>query len=423
MRATVILLATISLLAACGLPSAEGPEGAELARSDAPLSVSDVPAADVAAVVEADTAFALDLLREAYRSDNLILSPFSVATALGMLEPGARGETRAEMAAMLHETLADDRLHPARGALLAAVNTASSALPEGQDDPFTLRAVDATWAQSGYPILPEFLDVLAHSYDAGAFLIDFAADPEAARRAINDWVAGQTEDRIEDLVPEGVIDPLTRLVLTNAVYFKASWEEQFDPAATADREFSPEAGEPVPVPFLHASRTLSFVEADGFRAAWIPYVGDASLMVLLPDGDLATLLAGLTPEVLAQATEARAGMQVDLALPKFEFRSELSLAEVLQSLGMRAAFDPGAADLTGIVAARELVVQDVVHQGFVKLDEQGTEAAAATAVVVGLTAAPVETVELVLDRPFLFLIRHDPTGEILFAGVVANPAA
>lgn len=420
MKRCTVVLASIALVAACGQPSAEGPEGAEVARSDASLAVSDVPLGDVASVVASDTAFALDLLAEVYRGDNLIFSPFSIATALGMLEPGARGDTRAEMATMLHETLPDVRLHPARGALLVAVDAAPA---EEAEDPFTLRAVNATWAQRDYPILAPYLDVLARSYDAGAFLVDYSADPEAARRTINGWVADQTENRIEDLVPEGVITALTRLVLTNAVYFQASWLEQFDPDLTEDRTFTPAGGDPVTVPFVHGSQQIPYVDGDGFRAAWIPYVGDASMMVILPDGEIASLVGALTPQALEAALATRSGVQVDLAIPKFEYRSELPLSAALQSLGMQAAFDPGAADLTGIVAERELFVQDVVHQGFVKLDEQGTEAAAATAVVVGLTSAPLEAAELVLDRPFLFLIRHDPTGEILFAGVVANPSA
>jgi serpin B len=307
---------------------------------------------------------------------------------------------------------------------LAAI-AASGQSPEGEDPPpFRLRAVNSLWLQRDYPVLAEYLDTLAASYDAGLNLLDFIADPEGSRRTINDAVAVATEDRIEELIPEGVITDLTRLVLTNAVYFKANWASEFDPAATAPAPFRLADGTETTVPMMHTSATVDFAHGRGFVAAWLPYVGDASMMVLLPEGDLADLLADLSPEDLQAANQARLAHMVDLAVPRFEFRSQLTLAPLLQELGMEAAFvpppAPGSADLTGITAVRELYVQDVVHEGFVKVDEKGTEAAAATAVVVGVTSLP-PAATLHLDRPFLFLISHESTGEILFAGVVARP--
>jgi len=424
MRVLPSLLIGLSMIAAaCGQPAAQGPSGVEEARSEVAFEVSSVPEGDVSAVVAGDTAFALELASQLYEGENLIFSPFSITTALGMLEPGARGETRTEMAAMLHETLPEERLHPARGALLAAVNAPPVSLPEGDAEPFTLRAVNASWSQRGYPILVDYLDVLARSYDTGTFLLDFG-DPDGSRLTINDWVADQTEQRIEDLIPEGVITDLTRLVLTNAIYFKANWLSQFSPDQTEDGSFHANAGE-VTVPFMHGSMRTPFAEQDGFKAAWLPYVGDASMMLILPDGDIEALLESLDPATLAAARTARGDFQIELAMPKFEFRSPSMLSDTLKALGMVTAFVPpsgsNGADLTGIVAERELYVQEVVHQGFIKVDEVGTEAAAATAVVVGTTSMP-QPAELTLDRPFLFIIQHEPTGAILFAGVVANPA-
>lgn len=409
------------LLASCVGGDAGG--GLETVRG----SVSFDPGAgaeDLAALVEGDTAFALDLLRVGWDGDNLILSPFSIATALGMLAAGARGETRSEMAAVLHETLSEEALHPARGALLAAI-AASDQSPQGEDPPpFRLRSVNSLWLQRDYPVLAAYLDTLAASYDAGLTLLDFVADPEGARRTINDAVAAATEDRIEELIPEGVITDLTRLVLTNAVYFKANWANEFDPAVTAPATFRLVDGTETTVPMMRTSATVDYVRGRGFVAAWLPYVGDASMMVLLPDGDIADLVANLTSEDLRAAREARLPHMLDLAMPRFEFRSQLTLAPLLRELGMQAAFvpppGPASADLTGITETRELYVQDVVHEGFVKVDEKGTEAAAATAIVVGVTSLP-PSATLHLDRPFLFLISHEGTGEVLFAGVVAQP--
>ncbi|HSL27003.1 MAG TPA: serpin family protein [Acidimicrobiia bacterium] len=422
MRARLLL--SLLALAACTTSAAHDElPGVEVSRSDVAFTPS-ASASDLAAVVAADTAFALDLVSAAGTDHNLIVSPFSIATALGMLEPGARGATRAEMATVLHETLVDEQLHPARGALLAALAD-QPAVSEELPPPFTLRAHNMVWAQRDYPILGPYLDVLAASYDAGLARLDFGSDPDAARITINDAVAEQTEQRIEDLIPEGVITDLTRLVLTNAVYFRANWLNEFDPEQTSDGVFHTASGSEVTVPMMSISALFDYADGDGYAAARLPYVGDASMMVLLPDLDLPDLIERLTVEEITAARERAASFQVDLTMPRFEFRTQLGLADVLQALGMRSAFvpppGPGSADLTGIVETPELFVQDVVHQGFVAVDEKGTEAAAATAVIAGATSMP-PTATLILDRPFLFLIQHDATGEILFAGVVADPA-
>ena len=418
------LLSLLILLAACGgEPLAVG-DDAEVARGSAPFEPS-APASDLAAVVAADTTFGLDLMGRAWTGDNLIISPFSIATALGMLEAGARGETQAQMAAVLHETLSDGALHDARGTLLAALASEAPATDE-EPPPFTLRAVNTLWAQRGYPILEDYLELLSGSYDAGVSLLDFLSDPEASRVVINGAIAEQTEQRITDLIPEGVITDLTKLVLTNAVYFKANWLNEFSPDATSDGTFQTAAGPEVTVPMMHTATRIQYIDGDGYTAAWLPYVGDATMMVILPDDDIDGLLATLTVDELGEASRSAGGFQVDLTMPRFEFRSQLPLASVLQGLGMEAAFLPppgdGTADLTGIVEVRELYVQDVIHEGFVKVDEKGTEAAAATAIIAGATSMP-EPATLVLDRPFLFLIQHQSSGEVLFAGIVADPSA
>ncbi|MGH8927821.1 MAG: serpin family protein [Acidimicrobiia bacterium] len=411
------------LLVACGTLQAGGddPPGIEMSRSSVAFEWS-APLADLAALVEADTRLAIDLLRQSWTSENLIMSPFSIATALGMLGPGARGETRSEMATVLHETLPDDRLHRARATLLVAL---APEQPEGSGDdppPFTLRAANQVWAQRGYAILESYLDELSRSYDAGVALLDFMANPEDSRVSINDAIAEQTEQRIEDLIPEGVITDLTRLILTNAIY--ANRLNEFDPERTSDGPFHTQLTEVV-VPMMTTTASMRYYQGDGYTAAWLSYVGDADMMVLLPDGDIESLLGTLTVEELAAANEGGSVFRVDLTMPRFEFRSSITLAEALKALGMVAAFVPpsgeSGADLTGIVEARELYVQNVVHQGFVAVDEKGTEAAAATAVIAGATSMP-QLAALKLDRPFIFLIQHRSTAELLFAGMVANPS-
>ncbi len=420
----IAVLAAVVLTAACAAPAA----GIETIRSDADLDVTDVPAADVAAVVEGDTEFALDLLRLAADGDNVFLSPFSITTALGMTEAGARGETREQIAAVLHESLADDALHPARGALLARVNEVEPMPDDADGEPLTLRAVNSLWLQSGYPLLSSYLDVLAGSYDAPARLVDYVADTEAARAAINDWVEEQTEGRIEDMIPAGSVNELTRLVLTNAVYFLGSWREPFAADETVDAPFTRGDGGSVTAPFMHTAGDFTYLAGDGFQAVRLPYWGGASMLLLLPDGTPGELLAALDADrLMSIRSESRSQPFSELALPRFEFRYDLELVPLLEQLGMTVAFDPpvgdGGADFTGMAAERELYITGILHKAFVSVDEAGTEAAAATAIIVGATSAPVEEpIVLRFDRPFVFLVQHDATGSLLFAGVLENPA-
>ncbi|MFO7549713.1 MAG: serpin family protein [Acidimicrobiia bacterium] len=422
--AIALLLALALTAAAC----ASAPAAAiETLEGDAPFDVSGAPEPDVAAIVDADTRFALDLLALTADGGNTFLSPLSITTALGMTSAGARGETRAEMARVLHETLADERLHPARGALLAEVNAVDPLPDDADGEPLTLRAVNSVWLQQGYPVLSGYLDVLSSSYNAPAYAVDFVGDTEAARRSINEWVSEQTEERIDEMLPEGSVSELTRLVLTNAVYFLGSWMDPFDPAATVDEPFTPSDGSAVTVPFMHRGGELPYLAGDGFQAVRLPYWGGASMVLMLPEGSPQDLLAMLDVADLSAIDQAPRTPFADLALPRFEFESDLGLNDALRELGMATAFEPpsgdAGADFTGITEVRELFVSDVLHKAFVSVDEAGTEAAAATAVVIGVTSAPIgEPIELRFDRPFVFFIEHDATGAILFAGVVENPA-
>jgi serpin B len=399
----------------------------ELVKLDLPRATPDVADTDVTAVVRGDAALGLDLLVAVAGDDNVMVSPYSIATALSMLYPGARGATAEEMAAVMHLEVPDETLHAVRNYLDVALATTPP--PMGDEDtrePFAIRPANAAWGQGGYPFLEGYLTVLAEDYAAGLRLVDFSADPGGATDTINAWVEDATEDRIRDLIPPGVIDPLTRLVLVNAIWFKANWAEIFDPESTAPGTFTRLDGSTVTVPLMHDNRRAGYATTDRYEALRLPYAGDAAMVIMLPtSGSPTELAAALAPEDLEIAWE---DFQVEITLPPFRFESEIALKEALRSLGMKAAFVPPApgddatADLTGITASRELFVQDALHKSFIALDENGTEAAAATAIVVGLTSAPPPAT-FTADRPFLFWIEHASTGELLFLGQVTDPAA
>lgn len=384
-----------------------------------------VPFADIEAVAVGDAQLGLDLLALAgAEGGNVFLSPYSVASALGMLLAGARGATNDEIAAVLSVD-DEDAFHPARGALTAAVTT-PAVVAGDEAEPFTLRAANQLFGQDGFPFVEAYLELLARSYGADMGVVDFANDPEAARQLINEWVEQQTEERIIDLIPEGVISALTRLVLVNAVYFKANWREPFDPAATTPETFRDLDGTSGTVDMMHGMIGGSYARGDGYEAFRLSYAGDTtSMLVVMPDEDTFTDFVGqLDAPALAAIGDSLESTQLELAFPSFEFTTALGLRPLLEELGMIRAFEaPGAdgANLTGITAEQVLFVQDALHQAFVSVDEQGTEAAAATAVVVGLTAVP-EVTSVSVDRPFLFVIEHDETGEMVFLGQVTQLA-
>ncbi|MBN2187622.1 MAG: serpin family protein, partial [Dehalococcoidia bacterium] len=278
--------------------------------------------------------------------------------------------------------------------------------------------------QEGYEFLSEFLDVLAENYGAGLRPLDFASAPEESRITINDWVSDQTEGRIEDLIPQGLINALTRLVLTNAIYFNAAWQYPFEEAATVDGTFHVLGGGEVTVPMMRQTESFSYAEGDGYQAVELPYDGrELSMVILLPEAgqfnDFEDSLDVRQVEAIVKDLESG---RVALTMPKFEFESSFGLKESLAAMGMPVAFS-GGADFSGMTGNRDLFIADVVHKAFVSVDEAGTEAAAATAVIMQLTAMPEEPVEVTIDRPFIFLIRDIETGAILFVGRVANPGA
>jgi serpin B len=418
LRFLVLASLVLSSLAGC----APGPAGVTVAQSAIPRETSpSIPEGDLPALVQVDNDFGLALYQVLRQEEgNLFYSPFSISLALAMAYAGARGQTEQEMAQALRFTLPQDRLHPAFNALLLDLDRRAE---EADDEAFQMSIANSIWGQRDYAFLQEYLDVLARNYGAGMRLADFMNAPEEARVAINDWVSEETEERIQDLIPEGVIDTLTRLVLANAIYFKASWSEQFEEGDTRPQDFHLLDGSVVSVPMMHQSATFRYGESQGVQAVELPYVGDqVAMLILMPQsGGFENFESSLTPEVLQSLIASMEPRQLALGMPKYEIRSSFGLVPALADLGMSTAFG-SEADFSGIDGTRDLYISDVVHQAFVAVDEAGTEAAAATAVIIGVTSMPVAPFELTLDRPFVFLLRDVQTGAILFAGRLVNPA-
>ncbi len=391
----------------------------ELITLDLPRTQGSISPQDLASVVAGDAALGLALMGEMAGGDNFMISPYSIATALSMLHPGARGATAAEIAAVLGLEVEPATLYEARAFIDAALAAQPDMPPDDERAPFTIRPANSAWGQGGFPFNDAYLEVLARNFGAGMRLADFIGDPDGSTATINTWVEDVTEDRIQDLIPPGVVNVDTRLVLVNAIWFKANWFEPFDPEATAPGEFTLLDGSTVTVPLMHASTRGQYVATDRYEAVRLDYAGDAAMVIMLPAEGTTPLelAASLTPDDLQPPFGV---YELQLTMPKFEFETEAALKPALQSLGMVEAFQ-FSADLSGITEAAELFVQDALHKSFIALDENGTEAAAATALIVGLTSAPPPA-EMTVDRPFLFWIEHSTTGELLFLGQVTNPS-
>jgi len=417
----LIVVALVSGLAACAQPVTGVVIQSDKQRDTSP----NVKEADLATVVDGNSAFAFDLyqaLRE--QDDNLFFSPYSISLALAMTYAGARGETAQQMADTLHFILSQGRLHPAFNSLDIELSQRGEGAKGKDGEGFRLHIVNAIWGQEGYKFLSEFLDVLAENYGAGLRPLDFANAPEESRITINNWVSDQTEGRIEDLIPQGLIDALTRLVLTNAIYFNAAWQHPFNEDMTEDGPFYLLDGGEVTLPMMRRTESFSYAEGDGYQAIELPYDGrELSMVILLPRaGQFEAFEDSLDAQRVDAILKQLESRRVALTMPRFEFESSFGLKEALAAMGMPVAFS-GDADFSGMTGNRDLYIADVVHKAFVSVDEAGTEAAAATAVVMRLTALPGTPVEVTVDRPFVFLIRDIETGAILFVGRMVAPSA
>jgi len=416
------MLVFIVLLSVVGCAQVPG-TGVALSEKQRDTS-PDVSTSDSTKLVEDNSEFAFDLyqaLRQ--QKGNLFYSPYSISLALAMTYAGARGGTEQQMADTLHFELQQALLHPAFNALDLELASRGEGAKGKDDKGFRLHIVNAIWGQNDYKFLNQFLDVLAVNYGAGLRLLDFISEPEQSRITINNWVSDQTEGKIKDLIPQGVIDDLTRLVLTNAIYFNAAWLNPFENELTSDRAFHLLEGDDVTVPMMTQTNSFGYATGDGYQAVELLYDGsELSMIILLPNsGQFESFQNSLNAALVDHIVSDLQSRQVSLTMPKFEFESEFSLADTLAAMGMPMAFSDEA-DFSGMTGNRELTISDVLHKSFVSVDEAGTEAAAATAVVVGLTSAPEQPVQVTVDRPFIFLIRDIETGTILFVGQVVNPS-
>ncbi len=382
-----------------------------------PRLVVTAQEADLRQIAERNAAFGFDLYRQLSGTEgNLFLSPYSISTALAMTWAGARGRTAIEMAEVLHFPSEQSTLHHSLSGLqnhLGSIN---------EQEQITLRLANSLWYQEDQSFLESFLDVIEENYGAVLFPVDFRHETEAVRRAINAWVEDETEERIRELITPGLLDPVTSLVLCNAIYFKGLWAFPFDPDQTREAAFHISADRSVEVPMMTGEpevRTLAF---EGFRALELPYHGDdLSMVFMVPDREpgLAGLESALSGEQVSRWMRELGEVQPSrtiIRVPRFSTSSRFELAEVLEAMGMPAAFHN--ADFSGMTGSRGSYIDEVVHQTWIEVTEEGTEAAAATAVVMKRGGAM-----FMVDRPFLFLIRENGTGSILFIGRITDPTA
>lgn len=413
-------------------------DGGTVLAANVARETPTVSEADLRAAVQGNTNFGFDLLDTLVAespTDNLLLSPYSIGIALAMTWAGARSETEQAMADSLAFTLGQEGQHPAFNALDAELESrgddgGAESNGDGNGDagdPFRLATANAVWGQEGFPFRDSYLETLARNYGAGLRVLDFG-EPEAARGTINDWVAAQTEEKIPELLPKGSITPAVRLVLTNAVYFLAAWAAAFDEGVTDDGSFTALDGSQASVPMMRQTEEFPYAEVDGHQVLELPYVGEeVGMVVVLPrEGEFESFEQSIDADRFAALVSALEPQHGSVALPRFSYRSGFSLKDALTALGMGIAFEGGRADFSGMAdgdAGKGLFIDEVYHKTFIAVDEDGTEAAAATGVVMKETAATMPTFEFVADRPFLYAIRDRATGALLFLGRVADAGA
>ncbi len=376
-------------------------------------------------IVQANNAFAVDLYRQLKSKEgNLFISPYSISSALAMTYAGARGKTKQEMAKVLYFSPNIESVAKGFSQLdknLDAINKRGM---------LKITTANSLWIQEGYALLDSFLDITKRYFKAGVNLVNFIKDPEGSRQKINKWVEKKTKEKIRDLIQRGMIDSLTRLVLCNAIYFKGQWAKQFKKGMTKREDFWVTSDKTAKVDMMEQTEDFRYREFGAFKAIELPYKGfDVSMVIFLPKeidglGKLEDMLNGQNIERWTSWLMASREMRVDVSLPKFEFEKGAELSKVLAKMGMPTAFS-NAADFSGITGERDLFISKVVHKAFIEVDEEGSEAAAATAVVMKELVMELREISrpkvFRADHPFIFLIRDNRSGAILFIGRVTNP--
>ncbi|MCD4779792.1 MAG: serpin family protein [Candidatus Omnitrophica bacterium] len=368
--------------------------------------------------VKGNSAFGFDLYQELKDEEgNLFFSPYSISTALAMTYAGARGQTEKEMAEVLHFSLEQELLHPSFSKLQSHLNAVQN---KGR---IKLSVANSLWAQEGYHFLDTFFDLNKKYYGAGLNFVDFATKTEDARKTINIWVENKTQQKIKELIKPPMIDSLTSLVLCNAIYFKGDWLSRFDKKRTMDADFYVSPDEVIKVPMMSQKSKFKFKDFDGFSAIELPYEGnDLSMIVFLPKEigglvEFESILINDNVENWIDKLSHSPGSEIFVSLPKFKTTCEFELADVLAEMGMPHAF--AGADFSGMTGQKDLFISKVIHKAFVDVNEEGTEAAAATAVV--MTRCISRPLTFRADHPFVFLIRDNMTGSILFIGRIVDP--
>lgn len=375
-------------------------------------------------VVRGNNEFALDLYSHLARSgaSNVSFSPLSISSGLAMTFAGARGQTEQEMANVLRFAGGQDALH-------VAFSKLNEQIFAGENSGYKIRASNRLWGQQGYQVGPEFLELLRTRYGANLEQLDFGGQPELACQKINQWVRDQTAGKITNLISPDALNEVIRLLLTNAIYFKGDWTRKFDKAATKGDSFHLGSLKKVEVQMMRQQADLAYGRVGGVQVLELPYGNrDLSMVVLLPNdiGGLSKLEAALSVSNVDKWVAALLPHAVNVFLPKFRLTKQFALAGVLKSMGMATAFDTTTADFSGIkdmgaCILPTLCISEVIHKSFVEVNEKGTEAAAATAVMTGYVSAPPPVPVFRADHPFVFMIRHNESGSILFMGRVVNP--
>jgi len=370
-------------------------------------------------VVNANNQFAFELYSELNKVEdsNIFYSPYSISSALAMTYESAKGQTADEMKSVFHFP-ESNILRSNFAAIYNSINK--------RDKTYELRTGNALWVQQDYPFIENYLSTVENYYGGKAANLDFVRETEKSRQTINNFIEEQTNNKIKDLIPPGSLDSMTRLVLTNAIYFKGTWEWEFDKSDTSDQDFKITPTNIVKTPMMHMDPDkvkFNYTDTGDLQILELPYKGEEiSMLIILPTGNLDSIETSLTAEKLEEWKSEMQETRLDaIYLPKFEFDTKYFMKETLSSLGMPTAFSE-AADFSGMTLAEQLFISKVIHQAYVKVDEKGTEAAAATAVIIEATSAkPTERKIFRADHPFIFIIQEKETGNILFLGKVVDP--
>ncbi|MGD0294756.1 MAG: serpin family protein [Terracidiphilus sp.] len=374
---------------------------------------------DLYAVVDSNNQFAIDLYRKINAQDtgkNIFVSPFSVSTALAMTFEGSRNKTRTQMANVLHLDMPDAARQTGFSTLLADTKA-------GPGKHYKLNVANALWGQKGYTFEAAFLNATGKFYGGALKSVDFAGNTEGARVEINTWIEDHTAKMIRDLIPKGALDTDTPLVLTNAIYFKGTWASQFKPIATKVEPFNVSKTVKVQTPMMRQTGHFRFIKENGVAAIELPYADDdLSMIAILPDGDIDKMGAGLSLDQIKQLGVDMFSQEVDVYLPRFKMEAGYGMGGMLSEMGMPDAFSVKLADFSGMTGRPNLYIGKVIHKARIEVNEEGSEAAAATGVVMVEKAMMMEKAVFRADRPFIFMIVHNKTGAILFIGRLSNPS-